>query len=192
MHAREARGLLSSVTSRWWIAGGWALDLFAGRETRAHEDLDIGILRCDVQRVVDSMLGWEFFEAKHGRLHALERGAPGLDVHSLWGRPHGRKAWVLELMLEESEGDSWVFRRERSIMRPLDSVTARTVEGIPYLVPEIQLLYKANRLRPKDDADFCFVAARLDPGARAWLRDALARLDARHEWLGALQSPGGH
>jgi Aminoglycoside-2''-adenylyltransferase len=31
----------------WWIAGGWAIDLFLGRQTREHEDLDVLILRRD-------------------------------------------------------------------------------------------------------------------------------------------------
>jgi hypothetical protein len=40
--------LLAGIDSPWWIAGGWALDLFIGDQTRAHEDLDVGILRRDV------------------------------------------------------------------------------------------------------------------------------------------------
>ena len=187
LHPREVPPLLAAVTSRWWIAGGWALDLFVGTQTRPHEDLDIGILRLDAPQVVDSMTGWEFFEAKDGRLHPLEQRVPGLEVHSLWGRPPGENRWVLELMLEESEADTWVFRREHSIRRPLDEITVRTAEGLAHLAPEIQLLYKAKHVRSKDDADFRRVAPRLDPGARAWLRDALVRLDARHEWLTALQ-----
>src|SRR5579871_6610947 len=31
-HPREARACLTAVTHRWWIAGGWALDLFLGAE----------------------------------------------------------------------------------------------------------------------------------------------------------------
>lgn len=187
LHPGEAPRLLAAVRSHWWIAGGWALDLFVGRQTRSHEDLDIGILRVDAPRAVDSMAGWEFFEARNGRLRGLGDAVPGLDVHSLWGRPLGESRWVLELMLEESEADTWVFRRERSIRRPLAALTARSAEGLAYLAPEIQLLYKAKHVRSKDDADFRSVAPRLDSGARAWLRDALGRVDPCHEWLTALQ-----
>jgi hypothetical protein len=133
------------------------------------------------------MAGWEFFAAQGGQLQRLEQGkSPGPDVHSLWGRPLAATRWALELLLDESEGDSWVFRRERSIRLPLPAVAACTPAGIPYLAPEIQLLYKAKGVRPKDDADFRRVLPRLDVHARSWLRDALARIDARHEWLAAL------
>ena len=37
----EVALLFSSVTVPWWIAGGWALDLFLGIQTREHEDIDV-------------------------------------------------------------------------------------------------------------------------------------------------------
>ncbi len=43
----------ASLTVPWWIAGGWALDLFAGDQSRPHKDLDVGILRNDALHVLD-------------------------------------------------------------------------------------------------------------------------------------------
>lgn len=39
----EAVALLSVVRTPWWVAGGWAVDLYLGKVTRAHKDLDMGI-----------------------------------------------------------------------------------------------------------------------------------------------------
>jgi hypothetical protein len=39
----EAVVLLSVLGTPWWVAGEWALELFLGKVTRAHTDLDIGI-----------------------------------------------------------------------------------------------------------------------------------------------------
>jgi hypothetical protein len=38
---------------------GWALDLFLGRETRTHEDLDIASLRGDQLALHRHLHGWE-------------------------------------------------------------------------------------------------------------------------------------
>jgi hypothetical protein len=33
-----ARQIMSAVDVPWWIAGGWAIDLFVGARTRAHKN----------------------------------------------------------------------------------------------------------------------------------------------------------
>lgn len=55
----------------WWIAGGWALDLFLGRQTREHRDLEAGVLRQDCARLLAALRGWEIFEARNGVLSRL-------------------------------------------------------------------------------------------------------------------------
>lgn len=37
--------LMRSFDAPWWVAGGRALDLWMGRQTRAHQDVDVAILR---------------------------------------------------------------------------------------------------------------------------------------------------
>jgi len=185
----EAAALLTGLIRPWWVAGGWALDLFIGRESRPHRDLDIGILRRDASQVIAALPGLRFFEARHGTLSGPLTGAPGADVNSLWGRALGRDEWVLELMLDECDGDHWVYRRARSIRRPLARAVRRDAQGIPYLAPEIQLLYKAGRIRDQDRADFERVVPLLGDEARAWLRAALATTDPAHPWLAALPGP---
>jgi hypothetical protein len=59
-------------------------------------------------------------------------------------------------------------------------------EGIPYLAPEIVLLFKARHDRPKDQGDFTGVLPLLNPGRRAWLAAALARVHPGHPWISEL------
>lgn len=168
--------LLANINMPWWIAGGWALDLFLGCQTRPHGDLDVGVLRRDVTAVMANLLGWEFFEARSQVLRRLERGeSPRPEVNSLWCRPANSTSWSLELMLDEADGDTWVFRRQPTVRRPLTEVIRRTPDGIPYLSPEIQLLYKAKLPREKDQEDFARVVPQLTPEERIWLRDALTK-----------------
>jgi hypothetical protein len=175
---------LSALQAPWWVAGGWALDLFVGRQSRAHKDLDIGILRRDALEVLSALSCWEFFEAKDGLLSRLREGdTPGADVNSLWCRPANETDWTFELMLDDSEEDRWVFRRDPSIRRPLSLAIQRDPRAIPFLAPEIQLLYKARTVRAEDQADFDLVGPLLDSDARKWLEAALRKLYPRHVWL---------
>jgi hypothetical protein len=96
--------LLAALGTPWWIAGGWALDLFLGRVTRPHKDLDIGIFRRDAVKVLAALSGWEFFEAKGGTLTRIVAGKPPRsEVNSLWCRRADTAQWELELMLDELE-----------------------------------------------------------------------------------------
>jgi hypothetical protein len=178
---------MSAVDVPWWIAGGWAIDLFVGTQTRPHKDLDVGLRRADVPRVTATLPGWEFYEAQDGSLSRLAPGtAPRRAVNCLWGRRAGEPHWELELMLDDSDGTDWIFRREPSICRPLTAALRATPDGTRYLAPEIQLWYKARDLRPEDRWDFERAAPRLDIVAAGWLRGCLARLYPLHPWLRAL------
>jgi hypothetical protein len=186
---KEAADLLTSIHVPWWVAGGWALDLFLGNASRRHSDLDVGVLRRDLREVLRALSSWEVFEAKSGVLTPLAMGQmPQSDVHSLWCRPTRTDLWTLELMLDEADGDMWLFRRRPAVRRALCAVIRRDSEDLPYLAPEVQLLYKAQRPRKRDHADFNRTSPLLDPVAREWLLDALARIDPAHEWIPALQS----
>jgi hypothetical protein len=178
---------LGACTARWWIAGGWALDLFLGAQSREHQDLDVGCLRRDLPAMLAALTSWELFEARNGQLNRLQRSAmPRADVHSLWGRPEGQSDWHLELLLDAAEGPEWVFRRNALIRRPLRELTWRGPTGLEILCPEVQLLYKAKSPRPRDVADFANAATRLTATARTWLRTSLRQMDAEHPWLARL------
>jgi hypothetical protein len=68
-----------------------------------------------------------------------------LDAHSLWRRPTSADPWAIELLLDEADGETWVCRRGPRIRRPMPTVVRRSSDGLPYLAPEMQLLYKSLR-----------------------------------------------
>ena len=180
----ELRARLDPSGALWWIAGGRALELFAGRAWRSHGDADAGILRADQTRVFAALRGFELHAAQHGELRRLGEGEtapPG--ANSVWCRAGSGEPWRFELLLDSSEGSDWVFRRDRAIRLPLADLVRRTSDGCPYLRPDVQLLYKAKQMRPEDDADFAAVAGRLDTEACHWLRRALERVHPGHPWL---------
>jgi hypothetical protein len=183
----EADAWLADVGTVWWVAGGWAIDLYLGRVTRGHVDVDVGIPRRDAPSVLGALAAWEFFEAKDGALTRLPSGTPPRsDVHSLWGRRIGSSAWELELMLDCADGEHWFYRRAPRIRRPFAEILCRAEGGLRYLAPEIQLLYKSKRVRPRDDEDFRSAVPKLAAPAREWLRAALAIAQPGHRWIAEL------
>jgi hypothetical protein len=189
LHPRDAASLLAGIDVPWWIAGGWALEIFRGTVTRPHTDLDVGVLRRDIPTVLDRLSGWEMFESKSGRLTRLAAGAlPRVDVNSLWGRPTAGDLWTIELLLDEADGDMWVYRRDPRIRRSLATAIRQSADRICYLAPELQLLYKSSATRDRDDADFAQTWPLLADEARQWLRDALELVAPGHRWIERLRS----
>jgi hypothetical protein len=92
----------------------------------------------------------------------------------------------VEGLLDAGDEAVWVFRREPRIQRPLNEVIHRTPQGLPYLAPEIQLLYKARNPRPRDEEDFENVIPHLDATARKWLCESLQMTQPAHGWLPSL------
>jgi hypothetical protein len=131
---------------------------------------------------------WEVFEAKEGRLTRLAAGgAPSRDVHSLWCRPTATDPWTIELVLDEADGDTGIYRREFRIRRPMSTVVRQSPDGLRYLAPEIQLLYKSKAPRDQDEADFAQICPLLAADARRWLHDALELTTPDHKWIAVLR-----
>ena len=93
-------------------------------------------------------------------------------------------------MLDEADGDTWVYRREPRIRRPMSTAVRQNPDGLPYLAPEIQLLYKSKAPRERDEVDFARTRPLLAADARRWLRDALEIANPDHRWIAALSNPG--
>jgi len=176
----------------WCVVGGWSIDLFLGRETRAHADLEIAIARADFARVRERLAGFAWHVVGDGEVRALEPAElPPADRHQNWLLDPRANAWRMDVMLEPGDADTWAFRRDERIRAPRAQMIARTDEGIPYLAPQGALLFKAKRTSDKDEVDFAAAAPLLSAPARAWLRDALALVHPGHPWGAALSSGKG-
>ena len=117
----------------------------------------------------------------HRRVPWLRGERLTLPVHEIHGRGPGGQA--LEILLNEHDRGRWVFRRDPTITRPAKLIGARSADGVPFLRPEIVLLYKSRDAGPNDHADFDRAAPLLDPESRVWLGAALRRHVPGHRWL---------
>ena len=138
-----------------------------------------------VVRLVDlqeHLAGWSLRKVvDHRRVSWLPGELLILPVHEIHGR--GPDGQALEILLNEYDGGRWVFRRDPAITRPAKLISARSAEGVPFLRPEIVLLYKSRDAGPNDHADFDRAAPLLDLDSRAWLGAALRRHVPGHRWL---------
>jgi hypothetical protein len=186
-HPKEVFSLLHSVEAPWHIAGGWALDLWHGFETRSHEDIEIAVLRNDFNTFRCALKGMHLFCAGSGQVQCLPpRADPPESVHQLWCLDPEARRWRLDIMLEPGTTDEWVFRRDSSVRRQRPDMIGRTIEGIPFLNPAGVLLFKAKHIRGKDELDFENAVGKLDDTERIWLRNALNHAHSGHKWISGL------
>ncbi|MEV6865530.1 amino acid transporter [Streptosporangium subroseum] len=179
----EVVALFQGMDAPWWIGGGYAIELAVGRAYREHADIDIGLLRRDQLAARHLLADWDCHAADPpGMLRPwpIDEVLPG-EVHDIWVREHAGGPWRFQLMLDEADGDEWVYRRDGRIRRPLASLTVAE-DGFRRLAPEIQLLYKAKGRRAKDEVDFAEVLPVLTGAQRRWLEEALAIEHGTHPW----------
>jgi hypothetical protein len=178
---------LQALAVPWAVAAGWAIDLFVGRESRTHDDLEIAIARANFGAVRAALPELTWFAAgglagEAGRIWPLD-DAPA-ELHQTWGWDAVKECWRVDVFREPWEEDTWVCRRDPSIRRPIAQVIERDPAGIPYLAPEIVLLFKAKHAaRDKDAADFALALPLLDDQRRQWLANALRVVHPGHAWI---------
>lgn len=182
-------------TGLWWaIAGGWAIDLWLGEQTRDHHDVEVVVRRSDHRAVHDALAaqwqlycldppgeGWRSWDG-----HAVEPPAFQLQARPRGGRCGFEFDLFTETIEPAHDSQTWRFRRDHRITRPLDEFVTATSAGVPIVRPEVQLLYMAGSKDPKNQADFEVAAPRLDPSAASWLATSLAMVAPGHPWLARL------
>jgi aminoglycoside-2''-adenylyltransferase len=66
----EVARRLAGISTPWCVVAGWALDLFYGRQTRAHGDIEIAIPAAGFPEVRSRFGGYAFDAAGSGRIWA--------------------------------------------------------------------------------------------------------------------------
>ena len=184
-------GLMAGFERPWAFCGGWAIHLFLGDGCRrAHKDVDIAVLRRD-QLAVQSYLGergWTLEVAQGGVLTPWAEGEYlELPRHGIWCKHPAHDPDFIEVLLNEGDDRVFRFRKDPSIALPLERAFLRSPSGLPFIAPEIALLYKAGGVEVEENAaDFRATLPALSAERRAWLREALGRWQPRHAWLPAL------
>jgi hypothetical protein len=182
----QAVALFGAAPFRWWLCGGIALELHAGRAWRRHADTDVGIIRHDAGAIHGWLDGWVMAVAARRELTPW-RGEPleqRLGQNNVWLKRASDAPWTLDLTVGEGDLDHWIYRRDPRIRRSWDEAVLQTPQGVPYLAPELQLLFKSKNTRPIDHQDADQVLPLLTEAERTFLE---SHLPAGHPWRAPLE-----
>ncbi|MEV3948420.1 hypothetical protein AB0K57_12250 [Streptomyces halstedii] len=182
----EVARRLAGISTPWYVAAGWALDLFRGRQTRAHGDIEIAIPAASFPEVRDRFPGHVFDAAGSGQIWEVATPEVLAAVHQTWLRDPVTGDYLLDVFREPHDGDTWICRRDEGIRLPYSDIVHHTQEGIPYLAPELVLLFKAKHARRKDQTDFEATVPYLSSTQRETLAGLLARVHPGHPWTADL------
>ena len=205
---------MSSFRAPWALCGGWAVDAWLGRQSRDHGDIDVSVFADDQRTLFEHLPGWQLLahdpdrpagngEWWDGRRHL---NAPA-HIHSRPPELSGaipkdgiataEDGFTLEFQINLREGDEWVLSREPRMTMPLQRTVRQSDWGLPTLVPEAVLFYKATAYfgveefkdrRAQDEPDFVALLASLTKRQRDWLREAISLVHPDHPWLAQLST----
>jgi len=181
--------LLDGVEIPWYVAAGWAIELFLGGQRREHEDIEIAVPNSRFDELVEAFNGFEIFVITGpAQAMPLEQARDQLaTTHQTWFLEPETGAWRFDVFREPSDGETWICRRDPQIRLPYDEVIEWSSDGIPYGRPEIVLLFKAKHsAQSKNQQDFDAVLPVLDVERRRWLAAALELVHPGHPWLAEL------
>lgn len=185
-HPEHVAERLDGVGTPWCIAAGWALDLFRGEESRPHGDLEIAVPAAEFPEIRDRFPEYVFDAVGSGRVWPGAGAEVLAATHQTWLRDPASGQFLFDVFREPHEGGTWICRRDEKLRLPYDAIIERTPAGVPYLVPELVLLFKAKALRPKDQADFEGVLPLLGRSRRDALSGWLELIHPGHPWLAEL------
>jgi hypothetical protein len=199
---------MSGFGGPWCLCGGWAVDAWLGRQTRDHGDLDVTVFEDQRVDIFRHLAGWQL----------VPHDAVAEDTNSQWdGRAlelpahlHCRgpedsaeipesgalmadQGWWLEVMFNQRTAAHWVFSGDPFIAMPMESCVRKSPWGVPALIPDALLFYKATAykgtrhyLRQRDHEDFERLLPVIRRESKDWLARSIALVDADHPWLGVL------
>ncbi len=207
----QINDLLKEMPFMHAFCGGFAIDLFLGRESRRHGDVDIFACWADRSAIIEAMLarGFEVYEMLGGGkshrlesvpevelrknifcikdgceiMHAIPTDEPGIYWNDF--RHTGQtKPDYLEFLFNECAEDGFVYWKNAAIRRPLEKAILSDGQ-FSFLAPEICLLYKAETPeREGYQQDYELAMEKMNAEQKAWLNDALMRsYPEGHAWI---------
>jgi hypothetical protein len=85
----------------------------------------------------------------------------------------------MDILIGDGDDQEWIYRRDKAVRRPWPEAVLTGPDGVAYLAPDLQLLFKSTQLRDKDTVDAHFMIPLLTVGQRGFLA---RQLPPGHPW----------
>lgn len=215
---QKLNDFIRPMSIEYAICGGGAIDLFAGYETRSHKDLDVSVFWDDRNNIIQYMLdmNWVVFEAcGRGILYRIVSTDNQKKVkRNIFCLKSMDTKWCLsitpiennlymatdtdfvqtaldyiEFLFNTTKDNLFLYARNHEITLETSKAVLWS-NGIPYLAPELVLLYKSVALNNSNyQLDFDVVLPLMDTTQIQWLSNALCMsFPDGHEWLDRLEA----
>lgn len=208
----EADELLRDQNFEYAVCGGFAIDLFLGYESRKHGDIDILAYWKDRNAIIEYMRskGYEVFKMLGGgKCHCItdinnqmyqKRNIfclkDNCELVQLWETSEEDILFIdfkhigqtklnfMEFLFNDKTDTDFLYARNHDVKRSLDK-TVLFADGIPYLAPEICLLYKSTDIsREGYQHDYEKAFGKMSEDQRDWLNRALNTMfPDGHKWI---------
>lgn len=208
----KANVLLRKGNFDYAFCGGFAIELFLDKEIRGHGDIDVSAFWSDRNEIIVFMqsIGWQVYEMCGGGIaHHITDVADqmrikrnifcfsqGCDLVKLTPQHENemytldfdsrgqKKLDFIEFLFNDKDNTNFLYARNKEISLALsDAILFR--DDIPYLTPELVLLYKSTDTeREGYQLDYDYATARMNERQKAWLANALQReYPQGHVWI---------
>ena len=197
------------------ICGGHAIDLFVGRKTRPHKDLDVAAYWEDRDKLIQYMLddGWDVYEpCGKPHLHKINNVNNQMRIQdNIWCTKLSNKTYkfteqekdmyavkydeceqtkldYIEFLFKTIKDGDFLYKRNHDIKLRLEKAIL-TANDIPILAPEMVLLYKSTAANETEyQMDFDNTLSELSKEQKAWLKNSLSIMfPDGHKWLDAIK-----
>jgi hypothetical protein len=208
----DAQLLLYNGDFEYAICGGYAIELFLQREIRTHGDIDVSVYWNERDKVILYMksLGWDVYEmCGNGMAHFIKdinnqmrikrnifcikddcelvKISPSneSDMYYIeFDRIGQTKLNFIEFLFNNRSEDEFIYARNERLTRSL-SKAIMVRNNIPYLSPELVLLYKSTDIEREGYwLDYREVICMMNWEQKQWLISALNDMyPSGHPWV---------
>lgn len=208
----KANNLLKDGNFDYAVCGGFALELFLNTEIRKHGDIDIAVFWEDRDKIILYMqtLGWQVYEMCGNGIahHITDISVQKIvkrnifcfkdkcdlvsltqlnekDMYHLDFNHKGQSEFnFIEFLFNDRTQTDFLYARNHEISLDLSKAILYNTE-IPYLAPELILLYKSTDIyREGYQTDYDYAIKKLDIQQKLWFKNALLTMNpSGHEWI---------